>query len=75
MGHVVPIKSREQYAEAIRVLNKVEGTWQGVGPSSDRRLLLTEKQYIALVEAGVISRNDMEVKNGGKKKTGKKAKS
>ena len=75
MGHVVPIYSDEQFIQAMRVLDKLGTTWHGVGPSSARRLLLTEAQYTALVEAGVVPANDKEVKGRGKKATGKKTKS
>jgi hypothetical protein len=75
MGHAVHIQSDEQYLAAIGVLNKVGGTWQGIGPASDPVLLLTEAQYTALVEAGVIPANDKEVKSRGKKATAKKSRS
>ena len=75
MGHIVRIQSREQLIAAIGVLDKVKGTWHGVGPSSAPRLLLTDEQYNALVEAGVVAANDKEVKGRGKKATPKKTKS
>jgi hypothetical protein len=75
MGHVVHIESREQYIRAIEVLDKTAGTWQGIGPSSAPVLLLTEAQYNALVEAGVVSSNGKEVTARGKKAGAKKAKS
>ncbi len=75
MGHVVHIQSNEQYIQALRVLNKVSGTWQAVGTSEYPVLLLTEGQYSALVEAGVVSANDKEVKANGKKAPAKKTKS
>jgi hypothetical protein len=75
MGHAVHIQSREQYVQALRVLDKVAGTWRGIGPSSAPVLLLTDAQYNALVEAGVVPSNDREVKARGKKATGKKPKS
>jgi hypothetical protein len=74
MGHAVRIHSREQYIRALRVLNNVAGTWQGIGPSSAPVLLLTDPQYQALVEAGVVSANDKEVKGRGKKAPAKKSK-
>ena len=58
MGHVVHIHSQQQYIEALRVLDKVAGTWQGVGPSSAPVLLLTDAQFNALVAAGVVPSND-----------------
>jgi hypothetical protein len=67
MGHAVRIQSDEQYIAALRVLNNVSGTWRGVGPSSDPVLLLTDDQYNALVEAGVVSTNGKKVKPCGKK--------
>jgi adenylosuccinate synthase len=75
MGHIVHIYSDEQFIRAMRVLDKLGTTWQGVGPSSAPRLLLTETQYNALVEAGVIPANDKEVKGRGKKASAKKTKS
>jgi hypothetical protein len=75
MGHAVHIHSREQYIQAVRVLDKVGGTWQGIGTSSAPVLLLTEAQFNALVEAGVVPANDKEVKARGKKATAKKTKS
>jgi hypothetical protein len=51
----VPITSREQYIKAFEVLDRVGGTFQGVG-SRDRFLLVSEAQYKALVEADVVSR-------------------
>jgi hypothetical protein len=53
----VPITSREQYIEAIGVLTRVGGTWQGVG-WEDRYLLVSEAQYKALVEAKVVPAED-----------------
>jgi hypothetical protein len=58
MGHAVRIHSREQYIQALRVLDKLPGTWQGVGPASDPVLLVTDVQYNALLEAGVVTSND-----------------
>ena len=75
MGHAVHIQSKEQEIQALRVLDKVGGTWQGIGTSSDPVMLLTDAQYNALVEAGVVPANDNEVKGRGKKATAKKAKS
>ena len=85
MGHIVRIRSKEQYIAALGVLDYVEGTWHARGPASDPVLLLTDKQFNALVEAGVVRANDKEVQPGrnnskgvktrGKKATGKKAKS
>jgi hypothetical protein len=75
MAHAVRIQSREQYIEAIRVLDKVGGTWQGVGPSSDPVLLLTDTQYKALVEAGFVPSNEKKIDGRGKKATAKKTKS
>jgi hypothetical protein len=75
MGHAVHIQDREQYIQALRVLDKVGGTWQGIGTSSAPVLLLTDAQYNALVEAGVVSANDKEVNARGKKAPAKKTKS
>ena len=75
MGHAVHIHSNEQFVQASRVLDQVVGTWQGIGTSSKPVLLLTEAQFKALVEAGVVPANDKEVKPRGKKATAKKTKS
>jgi hypothetical protein len=73
MGHAIRIHSDEQYIQAMRVLDKVGGTWQGVGPSSAPVLLLTDAQYRALLKAGVVSSND-KVNARGKKASAKKNK-
>jgi hypothetical protein len=75
MGHAVHIHSREQYIAALDVLDYLEGTWRGIGPSSAPVLLLTDKQYTALVKAGVVTPNGNEVKGRGKKANAKKTKS
>jgi hypothetical protein len=75
MGHAVHIQSREQYVQAVGVLNKVGGTWQGVGPSSAPVLLVTDAQYQALVQAGVVPATDKEVKPRGKKASARKTQS
>jgi hypothetical protein len=75
MGHAVHIRGKEQQIEALRVLDKVGGTWQGRGTSDDPIYLLTDAQYNALVEAGVIAANDKEVNSRGKKASAKKTKS
>jgi hypothetical protein len=75
MGHAVHIRSKEQYIQALEVLDKVGGTWHGVGTSSDPVMLLTDAQYNALLEAGVVPANDREVKTRGKKTTAKRTKS
>jgi len=53
----VPIRNREQYIKAIEVLDRVGGTWHGVG-QEERYLLVTEDQYKALVEAKVAGTDD-----------------
>ena len=75
MAHAVRIQSQEQYIQALGVLNKLAGTWQGIGPSSDPVLLLTDAHYNALIQAGVIATNDKKVKSRGQKTTAKKTKS
>src|SRR5262245_6666336 len=67
MGHAIRIQSREQYIAALRVLDHVEGTWRGMGPSAAPVFLLTDKQYNALVKAGVVTPNGKEGNAGGKK--------
>jgi hypothetical protein len=53
----VPIKDREQYIKAIEVLDRVGGTWHGVG-DEERYLLVTPAQYKALVEARLVNPED-----------------
>jgi hypothetical protein len=74
VGHAVHIRDNDQYIQALRVLDKVGGTWQGVGTSADPVLLLTDAQYNALLEAGVVSAIDKEVKARGKKAAAKRTK-
>jgi hypothetical protein len=74
MGHAVHIRSQEQFVEVLRVLNKLSGTWRGIGTSSEPVLLLTDAQFNALVAAGVVPANDKEGSAHGKKATAKKAK-
>jgi hypothetical protein len=50
----VPIKNREQYIKAIEVLDRVGGTWQGVG-QEEWFLLVSPAQYNALLEAKVVA--------------------
>lgn len=54
---VVPITSLEQYEKATEVLDRVGGTFQGVG-QKEWFLIVTEAQYKALVEAGVVAPQD-----------------
>jgi hypothetical protein len=75
MGHAVHIRSKEQYIKALGVLDKVGGTWQGIGPASDPVLLLTEAQFNALIKSGVVSPNNKKVQARGKKANAPKAKS
>ena len=75
MGHKIRIQSREQYIAAIDVLNFTKGTWVGIGPSTAPIIIVTDEQFKALVDAGVVSANGEEVKSRGKKATVKKAKS
>lgn len=68
----VPIKNREQYIKALEVLDRVGGTWHGVG-QEEWHLLVTPAQYKALVEAEVVppQNNAKDVKRG--KNAGKAA--
>jgi hypothetical protein len=61
----IAIKSREQYIKMLEVLDRVGGTWQGVG-QDERYLLVTLAQCKALVEAAVITPEDAktEIKFG-----------
>ena len=67
----VPIKSREQYIKAIEVLDRVGGTWHGVG-QEEWQLLVTPAQYTALVDAKVFTPDDAK-RNGSRAKKSRKA--
>ena len=56
---VVPITSSEQYQKATEVLDRVGGTFQGVG-QKEWYLLVTDAQFKALVEAKVIAPEDSQ---------------
>jgi hypothetical protein len=53
----VRITSDKQYEKAIEVLDRVGGTWQGVG-YPDRFLLVSPRLYEALVRAKVVTPQD-----------------
>lgn len=55
----VPITSPEQYEKALEVLDRVGGTFQGVG-YKEWFLLVTEAQCKALVEAKVVAPEDVK---------------
>jgi hypothetical protein len=69
----VPITSREQYIKAIEVLDRVGGTYQGVG-RDEWWLLVSEAQYKALVHAKVVTANDTEKDSKRGKNSRKNAK-
>ena len=69
----VPITSPEQYMNAIEVLHRVGGTWQGVG-DEERYLLVTLAQYEALVEAKVVNPKDIKKDSSRGKNSHKAAK-
>lgn len=75
MGHIVRIKSRKQYIDAIGVLNKLPGTWHGRGTPEAPVLLVLDSHYEALVKAGVVvPENGKEGKVRVKKASPKKSK-
>lgn len=51
------IKSREQFIRMLEVLDRVGGTWHGVG-QVERFLLVSLAQYQALVDAKVAFPED-----------------
>jgi len=53
----VRITSDKQYERAIEVLTRLGGTWQGVG-YPERFLLVSPRQYEALVRAKVVTPQD-----------------
>jgi hypothetical protein len=66
----VPIKTPEQYEKALEVLDRVGGTFHGVG-QEEWFLLVTEAQCKALVEAKVIAPEDIKTRlKRGKKSRG-----
>ena len=75
MGHIIRIESREQYIDAVRVLEKLPGMWHCRGPSSTPTLLVLDSHYAALVQAGVVAPNGKKGKAHGEKTTAKKSKS
>jgi hypothetical protein len=75
MGHIVSIRDDEQYISILRVLNRMPGTWCGFGSSAEPKIVVTEKQYRALVQAGAISANGKEDRSSGKKAPAKKTRS
>jgi hypothetical protein len=70
----VPITSREQYIKAIEVLDRVGGTWHGVG-QKEWFLLVSPRQYAALVEAQVVTPEDAKKDSNRGKKSRKTLKS
>ena len=70
----VPIKNREQYIKAIEVLDRVGGTWHGVG-DEERYLLVNPAQYKALVEANVVIPEDTKEDSKRGKNSRNRAKS
>jgi hypothetical protein len=75
MGHIIQFKSRTQYIEAVRVLEKLPGTWHCRGPSASPVLMVLESHYQALVHAGVISANGKKDTAHAEKTAAKKGKS
>ncbi len=53
----IAITSAKQYEKALEVLDRVGGTFQGVG-QKEWFLLVTQAQYEALLEAKVITPED-----------------
>jgi hypothetical protein len=75
MGHIVHIQNRQQFIEALGVLNEMPGMWHARGNPSKPVLLVTDTHFKALVKAGVVSANGEEGKAGGKKASAKKTNS
>ncbi len=65
MGHKVHIQTKVQHLAAIRVLDRMRGTWLGIGRSSAPVLVVTNEQFKALVEAGVVPPDGKEGNAGG----------
>jgi hypothetical protein len=75
MGYIIPIKSREQYMAALRVLDELPGTWSSRGAAELREFYVTPEHYAALVEAGIVKDIRTKSNGRGKKKLAKKTKS
>jgi hypothetical protein len=65
----VDIESSEQFSRAFALLTEMGGTFHGVGGEENRRLLVTEAQYRALVAAGIVKKDGTKERGRGKKKT------
>jgi hypothetical protein len=68
----VPITSSKMYEKAIEVLTEAGGTWQGVG-SEEQYLLVSPRQFEALVAAKVTRPEDANKKAPKRGKTSRKA--
>jgi hypothetical protein len=64
----IPIRNEEEYCKIIEVLDRVGGTWQGVG-DKEMFFLVSPRQYQALVEAKAVDPEE----NGKESKRGTKA--
>jgi hypothetical protein len=60
----IEIHDREQYRKALDVLIAVGGPFQGRGRDK-RVLVVTESQYRALVDAGVVQPNSTKTRGRG----------
>lgn len=72
MGHMVQIRDREHFIEALGILNDLPGMWHARGNPSAPTLYLTDVHYRALIKAGVISKNGKGVARNGETSTAKK---
>ncbi|MSU79365.1 MAG: hypothetical protein EXS16_14905 [Gemmataceae bacterium] len=71
MGHIIRIRSREQYMAALNVLDYLPGTWHSRGAGEFPVLLVLDSHFQALVKAGVVQVNGNEGKARGQKATKK----
>jgi predicted RNase H-like HicB family nuclease len=72
MGYVVPMKNRNHFIKALRVLDELPGTWHCRGRGEAPVLLVLDSHFEALIRAGVVSPKGKDGKPRGKKASAKK---
>lgn len=58
--HAVRFADFKTYVRAVELLQKVGGTYQGVGTSQNRYVLVNDEQYNALIGAKLIKVNSYQ---------------
>jgi hypothetical protein len=72
LAQAIRMQSWEQHIKALKVPDEAGGTWQAVETSAAPVFLLTDAQYNALIQAGVVRSNRQEDNARGSKKAAKK---